>query len=428
ENVAHYNVYFGTTSGEYDSTHQVTLPADTLRGLTENTTYFVTVTAINADDYESIGKKEVSATTYHFTLDQGILLVDETYDQTLSYNFVNGDSINAFYNRALQGYTYTYSDHSCPNCYPQNQLHISDLLHYSPVIVHSEDNRGNHSLGDSNDSTYLVLREYLKNGGKLIIEGRRNLSTGNDGDPAIRQFLPSEIQYDYLKVKSAYVPPWSSSNRSEEFIGAFSQIPDYPDLQVDSLRVEQCSGGINPPLAGKVPGVGYIDSLLTGEVVYRFNSAYDTSGSEEKAVAFRYLGSDYQVIFLDFPLYFIHEAQACSLLHRALSDLGTYPSAVAEEESSVPLTFSMKQNFPNPFNSETVIEYSLPRESQIKITIYNLLGQKVKTLINGKSPAGRQEVSWDGKNNRGEAVSSGIYFYRMEADEFTQIKKMVFLK
>ena len=426
ENVTHYNVYFGTTSGEYDSTHQVSVPADTLRGLTENTTYFVTVTAVNADDYESIGREEISVTTYHFTLDQGILLVDETHDQTLLYNFVNGDSINAFYSRALQGYTYTYSNHSCPSCYPQNQLHVSDLLHYSPVILHSEDNRGNHSLGDSNDSTYLVLREYLKNGGKLIIEGRRNLSTGNDGDPTVKQFLPGEIQYDYLKVKSAYVPPWSSSNRSEEFIGAQSQGFGYPDLQVDSLRVAQSSGGLE--LLGKVPGVGYIDSLLAGEVVYRFNSAYDTSGSEGKAVAFRYLGSDYKMIFFDFPLYFIHEAQACSLLHRALSDLGTYPSAVAEEESSVPLSFSMKQNFPNPFNSETVIEYSLPRESQIKITIYNLLGQKVKTLINGKSPAGRQEVSWDGKNNRREAVSSGIYFYRMEADEFTQTKRMVLLK
>jgi len=426
ENVAHYNVYFGTTSGQYDSTHQVTVPADTLRGLTENATYFITVTAVNSDDYESIGKNEVLATTYHFTLDQGILLVDETYDQTLIYNFVDGDSINAFYNRALQGYTYTYSDRSCPNCYPQNQLHVSDLVHYSPVIVYSEDNRGNHSLGDANDSTYLVLKEYLKNGGKLIIEGRRDLSTGNDGEPEIRQFLPGEIQYDCLKVKSAYVSPWSPGNRSEEFIGAQSQGFGYPDLQVDSLRVAQSSGGLE--LLGRVPGVGYIDSLLTGEVVYRFNSAYDTSGSKGKAVAFRYLGSDYKVIFLDFPLYFIQEAQACSLMHRALSDLGAYPSAVAEEEGNVPLSFSMQQNFPNPFNSETVIEYTLPQESQIKITIYNLLGQKVKDLVEGKSPAGYQKVSWDGKNNRGELVSSGIYFYRMEAGEFTQIKKMVFLK
>ena len=428
ENVTHYHVYFGTKSGEYDSIHSVTVPADTLRGLTEGTTYYVTVTAVNADDYESVGREEMSTTAYHFTLDQGILLVDETSDQSIPYNFVNDDSINAFYTRALQGYTYTYSDHSCPNCSPPNQLRVSDLLQYSPVIVHSEDNRGVYSLGNSTDSTYLTLKEYLRNGGKLIIEGRRNLSTGNDGDAEIRQFLPGQIPYDYLKVKSAYVSPWSPANRTEEFIGAFSQIPGYPDLQVDSSRVEQCSEGISPPLAGKLPGVGYIDSLRAGMIIYRFNSTYDTSASLGKPVAFRYLGSDYKVIFFDFPLYFIQEVQACSLLHRALSDLEFYPSSVAEEEGSVPLSFSLKQNFPNPFNSETVIEYSLPRESQLKITVYNLLGQKVKDLIDGESPRGRQKVSWDGKNDRGEVVASGIYFYRLNAGEFSQIKKMVFLK
>ncbi len=429
ENLVHYNIYYGATSRLYDSTRQVTAPCDTLRGLTENTTYYMTVTAVNSDDFESIVKPEVSVATYHFTLDQGILLVDETYDQTLSYNFVNGDSINAFYDRALHGYTYTYVDHSYPDGSPQNQLHISELLHYSPVIIHSEDNRGMRSFAATYDSTYLTLKAYLDNGGKVIIEGRRNLSFGNDGDFVIRDFYPGEIPYDYMKIKSVNVPLWSPAYRSEEFTGAQSSGFGYPDLQIDSLRVAQCSGGINPPLAGKVPGVGYIDSLMAGEVIYKFDSAHDTSGSKGKPVAFRYLGSDYSVIYFDFPIYFIQEAQACSLLHRALSDLGMYPSAVEEEEgSNLPLTFSLKQNFPNPFNSETVIEYFLPQVSRVKITIYNLLGQRVKVLLNARESAGNKKVTWDGKNGRGEVVSSGIYFYRIEADEFTQTKRMVLLK
>jgi hypothetical protein len=176
-------------------------------------------------------------------------------------------------------------------------------------------------------------------------------------------------------------------------------------------------------------GVGYIDSLMGGEVIYKFDSAYDTSGSEGKPVAFRYLGSDYSFIYFDFPLYFIQEAQACSLLHRALSDLGMYPSTVEEDQKShLPLSFSLKQNFPNPFNLETVIEYFLPQDSRVQIAIYNLLGQRVKVLVNEREPAGNKKVSWDGRNGRGEAVSSGIYFYRIEADEFTQTKRMVLLK
>jgi len=175
--------------------------------------------------------------------------------------------------------------------------------------------------------------------------------------------------------------------------------------------------------------VGYIDSLMAGEVVYSFHSAYDTFHSEGKPVAFRYLGSDYQFVYFDFPLYFIPEAQACSLLHKALSDLSVSPSLVEnDEESKAPLSFSLKQNFPNPFNSETVIEYFLPKESQVKITIYNLLGQRVKTILDRRESAGHKRVIWDGKNEKEDVVGSGIYFYHMEAGEFAQTNKMILLK
>jgi len=366
------------------------------------------------------------AESFVVSLNQGILLVDETYINNF-YNMVDGDSVNAFYNRALQDYTYTYTDHSCPNCSPPNQINLKELSRYSPVIIHSEDHRGNRSLGATGDSTYSVLKEYLSFGGKVIIEGRRNLSTGHSIDCGIREFFPGDIAYDHLKVKSAYVPCWSPGNRSEEFIGASSQVSGYPNLGVDSLRVAQCGSGFE--LGGKVPGVGYIDSLMAGEVIYTFHSAYDTSNSKDKPVAFRYLGEDCQVIFFDFPLYFIQEQQATEVLHQALSDLGMVTTGVAEEEEEkVPSSFSLSQNHPNPFNSETVIEYSLPRETDVKIAIYNILGQKVKTLLDQKQDTGYKRVIWDGKNEKGKVVSSGIYFYRMETKEFVQTKKMLFLK
>jgi len=426
ENVIYYNVYYDTISGSYSNQHQVNATRDTLVNLKENTTYYITVSAVNAGGFESITNQEVSIELFPVTLDQGLLVVDETYINGFS-NMVDGDSVNAFYNRALQGYTYAQVNHSCPNCYPQNQIHLKELSSFSPLIIHSEDNRGNRSLGMDSDSTYSVLKKYLLSGGKVIIEGRRNLSNGNDGEAMIRQFNVGDTPYDYLKIKSAYVPFWTPSDRSEEFVGAQSQVSGYPDLKVDSLRVAQCSGGLE--LLSRVPGVGYIDSLMAGEVIYKFHSAYDTSHSEGKPVAFSYLGSDYQFVYFDFPLYFIQEAQACSLLHQALSDLGMFPSVVEEDEKSkVPLSFSLKQSFPNPFNTETVIEYFLPKESQVKITIYNLLGQKVKILLDQRELAGQKRVNWDGKNEKGETLSSGIYFYRVETEDLAQTKKMVLLK
>ena len=517
ENIVQYKVYFGTTSGGYDSLHQVSAPCDTLRNLMQDSAYFIGVTAVNSDGFESVASQEVCATpkvvprppaglvaepsgkrrikldwlpnqeadldhyklyrsedssayqllcgvwrdttyvdstvqgtvAYYYyaltavdtggnesemsdevraaavTLDQGILVVDETY-QNIAYNMVDDDSTNAFYDRALKNYTHAYADHSCPNCYPENQLQVKELTRYEAVIVHSEDHRGNRSLGDDGDSTYSVLKEYLSYGGKVIIEGRRNLSEGNDGDWDIREFSPGDVPYDYLKVKSAYVPPWSPSIRSEEFIGALSQVPGYPDLQVDSLRVAQCCGQLE--LEGKVPGVGYIDSLIDGQVIYTFHSAYDTSSSEGKPVAFRYLHDDYKVVYFDFPLYFIQEGQATQLLHQALSDLGMSPTGVEVEESKDIASFSLEQNFPNPFNPETVIRYSLLRASEVRVSIYNILGQKVRTLVDGRETAGQKSIIWDGKNERGEEVSSGIYFYRLEAEEFVQTKKMLLLK
>jgi hypothetical protein len=108
--------------------------------------------------------------------------------------------------------------------------------------------------------------------------------------------------------------------------------------------------------------------------------------------------------------------------------LGTLWCAATEEEVKVPDSFSLSQNYPNPFNSETVIEYSLPQESQVKMAIYNILGQRVKTLLEQKETAGYKRVIWDGKNEKGQVAGSGIYFYRMETGEFVQTKKMVLLK
>lgn len=115
-------------------------------------------------------------------------------------------------------------------------------------------------------------------------------------------------------------------------------------------------------------------------------------------------------------------------MHQALSDLEATTDVAEEEEVKVPVSFSLSQNHPNPFNSETVIEYSLPKASHVKIAIYNILGQRVRALLDQKQPAGYKRVIWDGKNKEGKTVSSGIYFYRMETEEFVRSKKMLFLK
>ncbi|MEE8418381.1 MAG: T9SS type A sorting domain-containing protein, partial [candidate division Zixibacteria bacterium] len=92
-------------------------------------------------------------------------------------------------------------------------------------------------------------------------------------------------------------------------------------------------------------------------------------------------------------------------------------------KEELPHYFSISQNYPNPFNASTTIQYNLPAVSDVKIDIYNILGRKVETLIQGEQQAGYHQITWDA-----EDASSGLYFYRIQAGEYAETKKMLLLK
>jgi hypothetical protein len=96
--------------------------------------------------------------------------------------------------------------------------------------------------------------------------------------------------------------------------------------------------------------------------------------------------------------------------------------------AAIPSEFILHQNHPNPFNPSTEISFELPRRSEVRLTIYNILGQKIIKLLNGSFPVGRHEVSWDGIDASGYPVAAGIYFYQLQAGEFVQTKKMALVK
>jgi len=108
---------------------------------------------------------------------------------------------------------------------------------------------------------------------------------------------------------------------------------------------------------------------------------------------------------------------------------GTMPTAVGESnEEIIPATFHLFQNFPNPFNPETKIRFALTQSSHVVINIYNTLGQQIVTLVDAQYAAGFHNVRWDGKNRNGTQVSSGVYLYRIQAGEFSQLRKMILIR
>ena len=94
----------------------------------------------------------------------------------------------------------------------------------------------------------------------------------------------------------------------------------------------------------------------------------------------------------------------------------------------IPKVYSLNQNYPNPFNPTTQIIYGLPKDSKVELKVYNIMGQEIATLVNGWQRAGYRSVVWDGTDNGGHPVASGVYFYKLQAGEFNSIKKMVLLK
>lgn len=109
-----------------------------------------------------------------------------------------------------------------------------------------------------------------------------------------------------------------------------------------------------------------------------------------------------------------------------LNGTGYVPTGLDDQ---VPLVTKVGQNYPNPFNPETTIAFSIANSAQqAKLEIFNIKGQKVKTLVNEQLEVGRYNVIWKGTDNAGRKVASGVYFYKFDADDYHQINKMLLIK
>ncbi len=101
---------------------------------------------------------------------------------------------------------------------------------------------------------------------------------------------------------------------------------------------------------------------------------------------------------------------------------------IEDENPNVPLRYELSQNYPNPFNPRTEIRFTLPKNEKVKLVVYDLLGRKVKTLLDEKMSLGHHAVVWDGTDDFGYPVASGVYFYSMHAGKFNKVRKMILMK
>ena len=102
--------------------------------------------------------------------------------------------------------------------------------------------------------------------------------------------------------------------------------------------------------------------------------------------------------------------------------------ALSGVADGLPTSYSLGQNYPNPFNPSTEIAFSLPASGHVQLSVYNVLGQQVNTLVDRDMSAGNHTITWDGRGDDGSSVASGVYFYRLKTAAFSETKKMMMLK
>jgi hypothetical protein len=168
-----------------------------------------------------------------------------------------------------------------------------------------------------------------------------------------------------------------------------------------------------------ITGLGNINiTKITDEGLLDINSYFaEGEFNGTISVAFKSKGMNKD---LDFEL--VNGIVAINSVVNAVSDLASVTL------KAVPSVYSLAQNYPNPFNPTTTIEYSIPQTGHVDLAIWNIAGQKVRTLVNGQQDASYRKIVWDGKNELGETVGAGIYFYKLSSGNFTKIQKMNLIK
>jgi len=353
------------------------------------TTYYYKIKAVKNAVFETPFSNVVQATPLGFPMDQGILIVDETKDGNGSPGNPDDETVDEFYQNVI-GQEITEYDY-----YQEGAPSLAFLANYSTIIWHDDD-ISQHYISQNIDN----LGSYLVAGGNLLISGWKTASE-----------IPVDFLSDFLNSQTQLVSNW-------EFIGANSE--QYPDLQIDADK-------LNPAFNGALPYVTVFSGSENG--IYFFDGTQGSQYQNEICAVKSVTNGTFDL--LGFPLYFCEETGVHNFMTQFLNEIG---ESSAEEETVSDYQLSTS-NYPNPFRNSTTISFNISHQDakDAKIGIYNIKGQKVKTLecinrVDAKATKSRSFIIWNGKNENGEQVRSGIYFYKLQISNESVTRKMILMR
>ncbi|MBC8526031.1 MAG: T9SS type A sorting domain-containing protein [Candidatus Cloacimonetes bacterium] len=400
---SYYSIYRSEISGSgYEKITEV--PSDE--------TSFVDTTVFNGNTYyyvitygvhwvsieggyngETEFSNELFATPMAFPMDSGILLVDETRDGSGGPIDPYDATVDSFYNEVLENFQITQYDYET-----EGAPDLSLLANYSTIIWYDDD-FNQHLIEDEIEN----LASLVISGGNLLISGWKTAD-----------YIPESFMRTFLNTGNTILI------NEPDFLGALGE-DDYPYIDVN--------GDFVPAWNDRWTYVATFEDTPLENVLYRYDSF--SGDNADKPVGIVNALDDKNVVVLGFPLYFMQGDDVKAFFERILSDFGE--GMGVDDNSRYQIPDTRLSNCPNPFTTSTTISFNLATRlrsaspGQAEIKIYNIKGQRIRKLKSENVKCKINEVVWNGKDEKGKQLPSGIYFYKLNIKN-SPVKKMILLR
>jgi hypothetical protein len=345
----------------YDSLN-ITPFADTVyidSPLVGSNKYYYTIRAIDTDGNVSDMSEEAYGRP--ITLDHGILIIDETNNWTTG-NYPTDSMQDIFYRYMLSNYDFDEFEYGTAEEKPL----LADFVTYSTVIWVADDYTTVFASQHIDD-----FKTYLDNGGNMLFSGWKLISNLLFSNNYPYDFDDTSFIYNYLKISHAAL-----SGFTDKLVGEIGQ-NGYPDVSVDTMKIPVAIWG------NTLRNIEAITPITGAEAIYTIDMENNTNPFEGEICGIRYLGSDYNMVYLGFPLYFMEESDIKILIDSVMNDFGEELGIKdISNKRLLPKETELLNAIPNPLSNKTMIIFKLKEKSKISIDIFNISGQLVKQLIN----------------------------------------------
>ena len=251
------------------------------------------------------------------------------------------------------------------------------------------------------------MKNFLNRGGKLLLSGQNiGYDLVEDGSYEDSLFYADYLKAEYIEDNAEPIMVIGDPNDTI-MKGTFINFESNADNRQSS-----------PDVIKEIPPAKSILKYLPNQETAAIKYINETTGAI--------------IIYLPFGIEGItgpYQNSAQTFLKKCMTLLsGTTEINIPSQNINVPKEYSLEQNYPNPFNPVTTIKFDLPRQTFVSLSIYNVLGQKIRSLINEVKSAGHHQVDWNGVDDKRQQVAGGIFFYQLKTDEYLGTKKMILLR